>query len=620
MLSLSRNYFLCIILLTLCYVAFECFFTAHAALVRDEFWNSHHIYQYLHHIPYRDFIPYKSVLGYYILSLPMLIFEKVQIPLYYVKQEIALLNGLAIIVTAALAKRFFQPHAILLTLLIIIASQLFLVTSVDIRVDMLSTWIALISFLFILSNRYILSGILLAVAFLVSQKVLWFFVATNAAIAVNGIYFRDIRNQFINSLKFNTAVVCVVLAYIAFWSYCANLHSVLNSLFYDGYIQSKITWYQNIYITSWHIILTLGPLFIMLWPLTWLTLLIPHASPGTHRRCFVITTYASVMLLLMISYQQPFLYNAGFLIPGFFVLYANFFTLLFNSELKLSPISNKNRLLFIGLYTLILFCLITWMRLSLGTYLIILIPILFYLSQYRHVTISYVLLMVAITFTGIVYPLTSSTSNIMAYIQYGDYQQKNIQIANALLAEGGEYVAGTPIFYFRDQAVTGLKNLIGPQLEYINQPSTRLTPILIASLYLTPVTKTAILRDLKAASIKLYIRNNRIDSLPSDITDYLHLQYEQFSGSVYLYAPVVTAQLNQFQIKFAGNYLIKTDASNRIDIDGNPHHGNDKIYLTVGNHLTQSKINYRLKFIPQNPNVYAAPLYQQYIPQMLASI
>jgi hypothetical protein len=37
----------------------------------DELWYAHHIYQYTRHVPYLNFPPYKTVLGYYLLMLPL---------------------------------------------------------------------------------------------------------------------------------------------------------------------------------------------------------------------------------------------------------------------------------------------------------------------------------------------------------------------------------------------------------------------------------------------------------------------------------------------------------------------------------------------------------------------
>lgn len=66
--SVKLQYFiLALLTLSLGYLLFELFFNRYASLRIDEFWFAHVIYQYKNTFPYRDFSPYKTVLGYYLL-------------------------------------------------------------------------------------------------------------------------------------------------------------------------------------------------------------------------------------------------------------------------------------------------------------------------------------------------------------------------------------------------------------------------------------------------------------------------------------------------------------------------------------------------------------------------
>src|SRR5206468_2855766 len=93
-------------------------------------------------------------------------------------------------------------------------------------------------------------------------------------------------------------------------------------------------------------------------------------------------------------------------------------------------------------------------------------------------------LLIVLVFTGILYPMIRL--GVTAYIINGNYQRAMITTSNELLKEGGGFFAGTPLIYDRDQAIPGLKNLIGPAVEYLSNPSKQLLPVMLSSLYLEP--------------------------------------------------------------------------------------------------------------------------------------
>src|SRR5579862_9282386 len=96
----------------LCYLGFQLFYTYFATLGVDEFWFSHRIYQYKNGVPYRDFAPYKTVLGYYLLLFPMTLSHELLTPLFYTKNALALLNSLLFFISAIWLKRIFPKPAV----------------------------------------------------------------------------------------------------------------------------------------------------------------------------------------------------------------------------------------------------------------------------------------------------------------------------------------------------------------------------------------------------------------------------------------------------------------------------------------------------------------------------
>ncbi|RDI46895.1 hypothetical protein [Aquicella lusitana] len=623
-LDTEKGYLLCTVGLVLLYIGFEFFYISHAGLLRDEFWFGHHVYQYVHHLPYRDFLPYKPVLGYYLLSIPLYFSTSAFAPLYYIKYEIALINVFFILITTRWLMRFFQPQAVFLTLIILCASQFFMIHSAQLRVDMLSSWLGLISLLLILSNRTIMAGVMMAIAFLVSQKALWFFAATNAAFILYWISASRYRETCWRMVKFNLAIILPVLAYVLGWAHYSSLSSVLQSVFYEGYTQSKITWYRQIYYECWQVILSSGSLFILLWPLTWLSLCVRTDDETIYKRRLFIAFYSTVMMILILSYQQAFPYNMVFCIPVFFVLYADFFSWLFmlfrHPSAFTSFLSKRQLFWFISVYCILTVSVMIAMGLPSAYFQTLLIPVSLGLLIYRrqHSTFYPSLILIPVLFAGIVYPLMATSISALTHSLYGGYQKRNIEVASDLLVDGGDYFAGSPLLYQKNQAIPGLMNLIGPAIDYLYHPSPDLLPILIPSLYLTPRTPEQILHDLKTKPVKFYINNNRIEALPAAIQRYLFSQYQHFWGSIFLYAPLVPASDNAFLLKFAGTYQLTGPRAAKVYIDNKRYQPGDKIALTAGQHSTRSDRAYRLKYLPEH-KLQLDPKYQYYAREMLGS-
>jgi hypothetical protein len=610
MLSKSRNNVRwAIVALCLSYLIFQLIYIPYAALSVDEFWFAHHIYEYTHKLPYRDFLPYKTVLGYYLFSIPFFFSHSILQPLYYIKTEIALINTLFLLGVSFWLLRFYHPKALLYTFLLILANHLFLIYSVDLRVDMLTSWLALISILLILSNRFALAGMLLALSFMISQKALWFFVATNLSLGCYWLLITRNRQLFRDSIIFNLSFLLPIMVYIAFWAHQSNLRLVLNSVFYEGYTQAKITYYSTIYYQCWNVILSNGPLLILLWPLTWLPLFVRMNKDKTdHLRRIFIAIYSSSIMFFILSYQQAFPYGMVYAVPVYFLIYPDFFSWLahlFRQKTDLIYFNSRRLFWFLSLYTIGIISIVIVMQLPFAYFLVALIPVcLGILIMAPHLThagldsikISLIILFVC---TGLLYPLFRFV--LIAYMINGDYQKSMVTISNELLKEGsGGYFAGIPLIYNQDQAIRGLKNLISPASAYINKPSKELLPILIASLYLEPRNAEEILHDLTITPIKFYVNNYRIGLLPDSIHHYLQSEFTHYWGSIYIYAPSIAAKKQQFSLKFSGNYQVLAKPNTKIYLDNKKIIPNAVITLKEGMHQSNAAVVYRLKYVPQH--------------------
>lgn len=595
-------YLASLIALSLSYLLFQLFFIPHEILASDELWFAQHIFQYTQKTPYLDFLPYKGVIGYYLLSIPLYFSHAVLTPLFYMKEEIALLNTFFICGIGIWARKFFNPKAVLLTLTLIIINQLFLIYSTELRVDMLATWFGLISLLLILSNRTILSGIILGTSFLISQKAFWFLIATNAALGAHGLFITRSKQEWHSLLKFNAGVFITLAVYVMYWGCISSFSTVFQSLFYEAYTQSKITWYSSIHFQCWQAILLSGPLLFFLFPFASLSLSTPAEKPALYEKHLIIFVYSGILLLFIAHYQQAFPYNSIFCLPAFFISYAYFFSWLLGMNHDITLATTNKRLYF----WLIIFCSLFPVSLTLSfglpvIYLsIALLPLLialiiaFPLNIYKTAFTNIV--WITLVFTGIIYPLF--TVSRLALQANGRYQFAMVRLSSEILADNGDYFAGTPILYDKTQSIAGLKNLIGPAVAYLYHPTKEIVPLLLPSLNIDQRTPQQIISDLTINPVKLYVNNYRIIELPRSIRRFLAAQYLPYWGSIYIYAPQISEIQHTFSVKYAGKYQVIIPMITRIKIDNHVINPNAIITLTTRTHTTKSSMPYRLKFVP----------------------
>ncbi len=515
------------LLLGFAYGLFQCWYIPYASFSADELWTAFHIYQYTEHLPYRDFLPYKTTLGYYLLTFPFFLSHDILNPLFYVRAEIMGINLILLGLASYWACRIFQPKAVLLTLALLLSSELFLAYSVEIRVDMLTSWLGLLSVMGILSNRPKLAGLALGIGFLVSQKALWFWAAIDFALIIQW----SSRKQAL--LLINLIALITLSIYVLLASYVSSFEVVWRNIFYEAYLQTLSHGYNLIRYVCWQTILQNGPIFLFLWPLTLLGFFINK----TPQRLFIFL-FSSFLILRLLTYPQPFPYQMVFLAPAFFLLFSDFFSECF--ALFNKPIPSIHPKLLFWLTAVSIFWILgitTSFGLLRGYYLVALLPLIlaFKISKPQLPALG-VTFGIIIIFTGLIYPLLHLTTLINLF--NGQYQFSMIRLTDQLLKQGGGYTAGTPILYNKDQSIVGLKNLINASVLYIIDPKKTSKNELFASLNITPQTQAEILKDLEKNPPMLYINSYRILELPFSIKHFFHTHYQQYSGSVYIYTPL----------------------------------------------------------------------------------
>ena len=600
-----KSYALAMLVVCAAYLLFELLCIPRLWLGVDEFWFAHHVYQFTQHLPYRDFAPYKPVLGYYLLSLPLHGWQGVLTPIFYVKDEIAIINTLMLVALAWYSQRRCSQPAIFYTLLLIICNQFFLMFSTELRVDMLGSWFCLLAMLLVVARRPGWAGVVLALAFLTSPKALWYIMATDLALATYWMTAVDTRQTTRELILLNLAMFLVMVVYVLVWAYFSSFYVVLRSVFYEAYKQSKIVFYAPANGDYWQFILQHGPILILLAPLTILGLFTQEVS----RQRLLFITYGVFGLFIIGRYQQFFPYNTVFLLPAYYLLYTEFFTWLLSTRREVLVLSQRTLFWFFSLYMIFLISFMLIFALPAIYSLVAIVPLVVWHSLHNQSGLSLAaqgLLFSTLLVTGVYFPLHDFGRNM--HVRDATYQQATIRATDKLLLEDN-YIAGTYIFYNKDQVTPGFENLIQPAIEYAQTGDSKLMPILLVSLSITPKRAAEMVADLKSAPLKFYVNNVRIASLPIPVRVYLQNEYQHYWGSIYLYAPTVTAASREFILKFSGDYQL--ESTQPVVLDQQTLAPGARLRLTQGRHVTLAQSNYRLRFVPADGAAGLNPQFQQ---------
>lgn len=587
--ALSQRQFL-LLLLALCgaYLGFEYWFNQYAMISVDEFWFAHRTYQYKDGLPYRDFSPYKTVLGYYILLLPMLVSSGILHTLIVMKNFIALLNAVVLLIASCWLTKYFSRTGVLCSLALLSCMEIMLTYSTNIRVDLIAYWFCLFSFLCILDRRILLAGIFIGLGFAASQKSVWFLFASNVALTLHWLANHFRRENFLNLVKFNTTAAIAIILYLGFFSLLTDWHTVLHNVFIEAAAMYHLDWYDASRKLYWQVILTLNPLPFLLAPLTLISLMTKHDQEYQQRRLVIV--YALTIIGCLMPYKQVFPYYMQVTLPAFLLLYAAFFSwcISFFSSQQTFPYPARINIFLFCYSTGVIFTVV-YLRLPAAYLMILVFPMLILLrTQAMIATIS-------IVFLGLIYPGSLTIAKLIHL--NGAYQKANLAAINTLLDDGSNYTAGIELVYNKTQPIAGLRHLMGPAIDYLYQPDKKLLPVMTSALYEDPnATPASIVAAIHESRVKFYVNNYRMHALPPALKNYLASEYRHYWGSIYLYAPVVHAGTRHVVLRFSGNYRVL--ASSSVKINDNMIMNNAIIHLGAGNIKTLASRDFRLALMP----------------------
>lgn len=609
----NKAFTLIIFLLCLIFALTQFYLNSHSLFTPDELWVAHSVYnKYRLSLPYRDFEPYKTIVGYYIFLIPLSMTQDPVTGLIYLKYFLTFINTICLFLCAITCTRFFSYSGIIISIAALISTNFFINYPADIRVDLLAYWCSLFSILFLLRKQFIWAGLLMGLAFCISQKVLWYGIAADMALGVVWLLFQDQRKELYHFILFNLSCLIIISLYLIFWISVSNFHSVINNVFYQAAVVYKINLYQpQIPLMLGQIIKT-DLFYLIFWMLSVLSLLVKTQQTNLPQRVFILS-FAWFSMLFLIIYKQPFFYSAIAVLPPLLLLYADFFT--WFADIFVNPIkvlcNNRYLIYFFIITTLAIlsikieFIFLPTFVMSIITVLLILMPINIYLciktTRFRKLSFYcfYFLSFVA----GILFPLIGN-SQIFQSEGY-KYQQLAIHITNKLLQENNSYIAGVDLLYNKNQPVSG-NFFLEQNILFLDHQQPALQPLMLTALDLNPaVTIANIIESIKKQPVKIFIHCEFMDRLPL-LLDFLTSQYAHLWGNIYIYGPEFSKGETAIDIKFSGNYSLVSNEAIFLDGKKIPPHAH--VNLAVKTYQSIAYNNYRLILEPEDlgklPNKY----------------
>jgi hypothetical protein len=391
-------------LLLVFYIVIELLYAVRLPVLMDEFQGVHEVYQLKTKIPYRDFRPYKTILGYY-LQLPVLLaFNDHWWSIIAIRIQMVLLNALAIIVITRILLRSYSRRAVLFSSILLFTMSTFLEHSSSVRVDMPAAWCGAFSLLFLLEKRHILSGLLCVAGFLFSQKAIYYFLAGNAALALTLVTGNN-RASVKDLIKYNAGFIGIIALYIVFWGLFSGIDRSWSHLF--GYNKTLV----NIVFTESYSIF--------------------HFWFQTFRRNFFFYGIGALALLTLV----------------YRCLFAE----------------SKSRDWYLMIYGFVFTALCFWHKQPWPYFFLMLIPVLYvlsvdYVDSLLPVIASKSFLVKATTGALLAYLLLTTLSRIQIVIQRdNNLQRRDVIVAEKILEHDETYVAGFPLLFTKKQAHWQLK-------------------------------------------------------------------------------------------------------------------------------------------------------------------
>jgi hypothetical protein len=331
---------------TLVWLALAVAYALHLPLVMDELQGAYSVHQLGEGLPYRDFRPYKTLLGY-ALQWPVLElwpgswWAKV----HAVRVEMAVVAAAFTYLAARRLLRLFAPTAVVLATLLLALMSTWLERAIALRVDMLTGLCGLFALLALLDGaaaadggaaarrRAIArAGFLAGLSLLVSQKGAYYVLAAGAgafALATSTwtpTFRRSPADALValcrDGVAFALAAASPMAAYVLVFGAAAGFGPVLDAVF----LANRSIALDNLYDVGikyyWFQTFKRNPLFWSAALLGLAATVVQRRTPAAHPADRPLAAFGATLLLLALWHKQPWPYFFVMVVPLLWVAVA----------------------------------------------------------------------------------------------------------------------------------------------------------------------------------------------------------------------------------------------------------------------------------------------------------
>ncbi len=530
-------WFWAVILIGVCaYFVMQVVYIERVPLIMDEFDGAYDVFRLRDEVPYRDHSPYKTVLGYYIQLLPLLAGKSTWQGLINVKITMALINALCVLVSVFLLARIWSRAAIVLALPLWLFMSEWLERSSDLRVDAMTGLAGLFSLVALLRERLFLCGVFAGLAFLISQKAIYFGVSAIVGICALSFLEGSWRTSLREIRRFALGGAVVLLPYFVSFTLLGTAETTMRSTF----TSHTIIAFTNIY-----------PNLRRFW---WLSI---ERNPGFY----------------------------AFVLIGLFVLLASAFarrTRRTNGKGETSGRERANGIL--SGYALALFALGIWHKQPWPYFFVLLIPTGFVVivaafdwvidwNKNRKTTASSAFSIRLLAVVVILSLVPQSMRAAARLKEDSGYQASMVALASKIVGQGQYYLACVDLLYDRVQSSPLLR-------RYSYSKRKRLRKADDAKV-------DRALRELRLNPPIILVNNYRFRHLPRRVRKYLKARYQPYWGSIDIYSPKFRRGRQTIYLDFSGRYEVSIRGNRPARIGGK--------FVYRGEHLVLSKGYLRIR-------------------------
>ncbi|MEA2325975.1 MAG: hypothetical protein QOE68_934, partial [Thermoanaerobaculia bacterium] len=286
----------------------------------DEFGTANIVLRLQHDTPYRDFCPPKTLLAYYTFLPTLSAIDDGWNAITAARLQMVLFTAVALLIAANALRKVATDRAVVMALILLATMTNYLERSFEVRSDGLSSLLGFASLVFLLRGRAFNSGLFAALAFLATQKGIYFVAAGEAAVFALLIRRRIIRTP----LLFNAGVAAAIGAYVAIWSIAASPQEVLRCTFGNSNVTTAIRTVYDVRWQFWFQTLARNPIFYSLAAAGLVYLAIRFFRPDAQEAEALMAAYGSAFMACALWHKQTWPYFYVNVAPTLFCVIAFF--------------------------------------------------------------------------------------------------------------------------------------------------------------------------------------------------------------------------------------------------------------------------------------------------------